>query len=149
MRLRSHLAATDTISSIALVSCCVVSSLVLIATLSYSFGERTILQIHILTEEGNLIFHKLIEQFTDTGDDGIRYLRNDWKSVTIDIRPWLNKSSIIFCIAYIRTFHQPELIIADFGNPSECKFTECFNAPALLLTGYSAIPAELSMVVGI
>ena len=139
---------TDTISSIALVGCCILSSMVLISSLSYSFGERGALQLRILTENGEALFHEFIKSVSDIGLDGVRYLRNDWPNVMDEFAIDENCSCTISCTMSIRIFHQPEYVVTINGDPMRCPLMKRFAAPALLLTGHSCLPVELSMVVG-
>lgn len=149
MRIASNYAGTDTISSIALVACCILSSLILISSLSYSFGERTALQLQTIREEGTFLFQEFVGLLTEIGKEGIRYLRNDWIRIADAFGPGDNFSLRVSCYATIRILNQPEYVILISCNSMRCSLTERFAVPALFLTGHSSLPAEISMVVGI
>lgn len=107
------------------------------------------LQLQILSEEGVPIFQEFVELLTEIGQDGVRYLRNDWIRIADAFRPGDNFSLHVSCSATIRILNQPEYVTMISGNFLRCSVTERFAVPALLLTGHSSLPAEISMVVGI
>jgi len=140
---------TDTISSTALVACCILSSMVLISTLSYSFGEKNDQQLRILNDRGNALFKESLERLTEIGPNGIRYLRNDWAERAEAFECPNDDNLTVSCTITIRIFHQPDFSRAIAGDLGECALTKRFSAPALFMTGHSYLPAEILMVVGI
>lgn len=149
MRPNSKYAVTDTISSMALVACCILSSMVLISSLSYSFGEKNDSAIRILNDSGNALFKELLGHLTEIGCDGIRYLRNNWASIVATFECSGHDNLTISCTITIRILHQQDFSRVVAGNLHGCALTKQFSAPALFMTGHSCLPAEILMVVGI
>jgi len=146
---RDGIGTTDTISSLALVACCVISAMVLISSISYAFGKERDSKLRLLTESGSALFKRLLDSLTEIGCDGIRYLRCNWEDALSKFTESEGDDPNISCTITVRIFQRPDFVLTIGSESRHSSMTKDFAAPALLITGHSCLPTEIRMVVGI
>jgi hypothetical protein len=147
--IRSENAATDVLSSLLVIACCIVSVMILMGTFAHAMaGGSGDSEGKVLIEECQHILSTALGHLTSESQDGMRYIAHDWesrlKSIDFDTEAGRGASASI----EIRLFdHAPyELVLT--GNISMCKEVRSASKPIILIDDGRLNPGEIIVKVG-
>jgi hypothetical protein len=147
--IRSENAATDVLSSLPIIACCVVSVMMLMGAFSHAMaGGSGDSGSKALLEECRRILSAALGHLATESQDGRRYIAHDWedrlKGVDFDLEARLDASASI----EVRLFDKApyELVLA--GNISMCQEVRSASEPMILIDHGRLNPGEIIVKVG-
>jgi len=147
--IRLENAATDVLSSLPIIACCIVSVMILMGTFSHAMaGGSGDSEGKALIEECQRILSTALGHLTSESQDGRRYIAHDWedrlKSIDLDPETERDASASI----EVRLINQAPYELALAGNISMCQEVRSASEPVILIDHGRLIPGEIIVKVG-
>ena len=141
--------ATDVLSSLPIIACCIFAVMVLVAAIGQAAGGR-----FGRTEDGGMdesceaLLEEALRNMTVRSEDGRRYLDGDWaKRAPLVSAPNIQDTPLSSAIE-VRLLGAPSCEYTLSGNMSICSEVFSASTPVLLITGGICVPGEIVARVG-
>ena len=147
--IRSENAATDVLSSLSVIACCIVSVMMLLGVFAHSMtGESSGSEGNVLLGECQNILSTALGHLTSESQDGRRYISHDWenrlKVIDFDLKIGLDTSASV----EVRLFNKLPFELALVGNISSCGEVRSASEPVILIADGRLNPGEIIVKVG-
>jgi len=147
--IRSENAATDVLSSLPIIACCIVSVMILMGVFSHTMaGGSGDSGGKALIEECQRILSTALGHLTSESQDGRRYIAHDWvdrlEGIDLDMETGRDASASI----EVRLFDRAPYELALTGDISICQEVRSASEPVILIDHGRLIPGEIIVKVG-
>ena len=147
--IRSENAATDVLSSLPVIACCIVSVMILVGVFAYTTaGGPGRSESGALDDECQGILSTALKYLTSESDDGRRYIAHDWevrlRSMEFDSDDRLDVSASI----EVRLFRLATFEMAVAGDISACREVRSASEPVILVDHGRLVLGEIIVKVG-
>jgi hypothetical protein len=147
--IRSENAATDVLSSLPIIACCIVSVMILMGTFSHAMaGGSGDSEGKVLLEECERILSVALGHLTSESQDGRRYIAHDWEGRLEGIDFGLEIGRSTSASIEVRLFDQAPYELALAGNISMCQEVRSASEPVILIDNGRLNPGEMIVKVG-
>jgi hypothetical protein len=147
--MRSESAATDILSSLPVIACCIVSVMILVGTFSHATARGSSdSEGKALIEECKRILTTALGHLTSLSQDGRRYIANDWEGRLKDVDFGTETTRDASIAIQVRLFGLTPYELELAGNISMCKEVRSASEPVILIDQGRLIPGEIIAEVG-
>jgi hypothetical protein len=138
--------ATDVLSSLPIIACCIFAVMVLVAAIGQSAkghdGQSEI------GKSCNALLEEALSNMTVRSEDGRLYLDLDWSDRAGDLPAARYQDSPLSSAIEVRLLGANSSVFALSGNLSSCNEVFSASAPVLFVSGGHCIPGEIVARVG-
>jgi hypothetical protein len=147
--MESEDAATDVLSSLPIIACCIVSVMILMGTFAHAMsGGSGNSEGKALLEECQRILSMASGHLTSESQDGRRYIAHDWedrlKGIDFNLETWQDAAASI----EVRLFNQAPYELPLTGSISMCQEVRSASEPVILIDRGRLNPGEIIVKVG-
>lgn len=146
---RSENAASDVLSSLPVIACCIVSVMILVGVFANTMAVGSSdSKGGALDEECQRVLSLVLRALTSESEDGRRYIAHDWeiklRSMEFDSDGRLDSSASI----EVRLFRLATFELAVAGDISSCQEVRSASEPMILIDHGRLVPGEIIAKVG-
>jgi len=147
--IRSENAATDVLSSLPIIACCIVSVMILMGVFAHAMaGGSGDSEGKALIEECQRILSTALGHLTSESQDGRRYIAHDWEGRLKSIDFGLETRRDASVSIEVRLFDHAPYESALTGNVSMCQEVRSASEPVILIDHGRLNPGEIIVKVG-
>jgi hypothetical protein len=146
---RSDSAATDILSSLPIIACCIVSVMILVGVLAHTTsGGSIVSKGGALDEECHRILSTTLKVLTSESEDGRRFIAHDWEVRLRSMEFHPEDGPDVSLSIEVRLFRLAPFEIAVAGSISSCQEVRSAAEPVILVDQGRLVPGEIIVKVG-